>query len=290
MAKLDDETAANMYGLTYAMIKSNTELRKLFRTAVAKGYTATLFQAKLKNTKWWSSQSSTLRQYLVQKYSDPGTWKQNRSATAAKINALAVQVGLGNQISKGQYSKLLNAAIYNSKALGWTDDRVKDWLGARAVTHGGAMWGEAGEAFDKLHSTAYLNGISHSTKWYADQSRAIAGGRSTLEAQEASIRTLAAAKYSAFADQIKAGQNVMDLASPYIKSVSSILELPETGIDLKNKYVSDAMTGAKAGASYPLWEFENKLRDDPLWKKTNNARESMMTTARSVLKDFGFSY
>lgn len=279
-----------MYGLTYTMIKSNPELKKLFRTAVSKGYTATLFQAKLKNTKWWSTQSSSLRKYLVQKYSDPGTWKQDRIAAAAKINTLAVEVGLGNQVTKGQYSKLLNAALYNSLALGWTDDRVKSWLGARAVTHGGAMWGDAGEAFDKLHEVAYLNGVSHSVKWYADQSRAIVGGRSTLEAQEASIRTLAAAKYSAFADQIRAGQNVMDLASPYIKSVSSILELPETTIDLKNKHVSDAMTGAKAGSSYPLWEFENKLREDPLWKKTNNARESMLTTARSVLKDFGFSY
>jgi hypothetical protein len=289
VAKLDDRTMASMYGLSYDMIKSSPELKKLFRKAVNEGWSGTLFAAHLKNSKWWKTQSSTLRKYITQKYTDPATWKQSNSASAAKINALAIQIGLGRQISKGDYTKLLQEALYKSRALGWSEERIKDYLGARVTTHGGVMWGEAGEAFDKLHELAYLNGMSYKT-WFATEARDIVSGKSTLETAEAKIRKEAAAKYSAFADQIKAGQNVMDLASPYIRSVASILELAETDIDLKNKYVSDAMTGAKAGANYPLWEFENKLREDPLWKKTNNAREGMMTTARAVLRDFGFAY
>jgi cytochrome P450 len=113
----------------------------------------------------------------------------------------------------------------------------------------------------------------------------VAAGRATLEQYEAQIRREAAARYSAFSEQILAGQNAMDLAAPYIKSVSSLLELPETDVDLFNSHVASAMT-----KSTPLWQFENDLRADPLWRKTNNARESMFTVAHQVAKDFGLAF
>jgi hypothetical protein len=185
---------------------------------VAGSWSADVFSAKLKNTKWWSTQSDTLRQYITLKYTDPASWRQKQAQAQYAVNALAVQVGLGNQIGpKGVASALLSSAVYNSLALGWSDARIKDWLGSRVAVQGGIMTGEAGEAFDKLHTLAYLNGMKYGSAWYAGQARSIVSGTGTQEAAEALIRRQAAAKYSAFADQIKAGQDVMDLASPYIK-------------------------------------------------------------------------
>jgi hypothetical protein len=293
--KLDREELAEQYGLSAALINSSKELRRLFEKAVAGGWSAAKFQASLKNSRWWKTQSSTLRKYITTKFTDPATFKQNWAGAQAKVNQLAVQVGLGSQINKrGQSSKLLRDAIYRSLALGWTDARLKNYLGTRVATHGGVMWGEAGEYFDKLHETAYLNGMKYG-KFYEQAARGIARGVTTLEAEEAKIRAQAAAKFSGFKDQIMAGQNVMDLAAPYIKATSSILELAETDLDLFNKHIARAMTakpkaGQAAGTQMPLWQFENDLRSDPLWKKTNNARESMMTVARQVAKDFGISY
>jgi hypothetical protein len=60
-------------------------------------------------------------------------------------------------------------------------------------------------------------------------------------------------------------------------------------VDLTNKYVSKAMTSKTAGA-YPLWQLENEVRADPLWKKTNNARESMFSVAHQVARDFGLVF
>lgn len=293
--KLDKNELMEEYGLSAALINSSKELKNLFNKAVSQGWSATRFQAGLKNSKWWKTQSSSLRKYITTKFTDPATFKQNWSNAQYKVNQLAVQVGLGNQIGKGgKSSKLLKEAIYNSLALGWSDARIKDWLGARTTVHDGVMWGEAGEAFDKLHEIAYLNGMKYTT-YYATASKNIVSGKSTLETEEAKIRQQAAARYSAFADQIKAGQNVMDLAAPYIKSLSTLLELPETDVDLFNKHIAHAMTakpaaGAGAGTQMPLWQFENEVRNDPLWRKTNNARESMMTVARSVAKDFGLAW
>lgn len=295
MPKLSREELAEQYGLSSALINSSKELKSLFNQAVSGQWSANKFQAKLKNSKWWKSQSSTLRKYITQKYTDPATFKQKWGQAQYKVNQLAVTVGLASQINKkGQSSSLLKTAIYNSLALGWTDERIKDWLGSKATTHDGMMWGEAGEAFDKLHEIAYLNGMKYST-YYSTAAKGIVSGKTTLETEEAKIRAQAAARYSAYKDQILAGQNVLDLAAPYIKSVATLLELAETDVDVFNKHVTKAMTskvkaGESAGSQMPLWQFENDVRNDPLWRKTNNARESMMTVARQVAKDFGLAY
>lgn len=289
--KLDKDELAESYGLTSALINSSKELKSLFNQAVSGSWSAAKFQAKLKNSKWWKSQSSTLRKYITTKFTDPATHSQNWNNAQYKVNALAVQVGLGNQInSKGKSSKLLYDAIYKSLALGWSDARIKDWFGARATTHGGVMWGEAGEAFDKMHEIAYMNGMRYSQDWYKKNAQQIASGKSTIETLEAQIRKAAAGRFSAFSEQILAGQNAIDLAAPYIKTVSQLLELPETDVDLFDKHVYGAMNGSKAGANYPLWQFENDVRNDPRWRKTNNARESLMTVARQVAKDFGLAF
>lgn len=288
--KLDSDELMEQYGLSAALINSSKELKKLFNQAVSGGWSAAKFQASLKNSNWWKSQSSTLRKYITTKLTDPATWRQEQNATLYAINALAVQVGLGNQITGGKVSKLLKQAAYYKQALGWADARIKDWLGAKSTTHGGVMWGEAGEAFDKMHTIAYLNGMRYSQDWYKKNATAIVSGKTTIENLEDQIRKSAAAKFSAFSEQIKAGQNAIDLAAPYIKTVSQLLELPETDVDLFDKHVYGAMNGSKAGAQFPLWEFENQVRNDPRWRKTNNARESLMTVARQVAKDFGVAW
>jgi hypothetical protein len=291
--KLDAATLAETYGLSSALINSSKELKKLFNQAVAGQWSAARFQASLKNTKWWTTQSSTLRKYITTKYTDPATWKQNRENAYAKLKSVAVQVGF--DVSDPKAADLLKQGVYNSLALGWSDARVKDWLGSFVGTHGGVMWGEAGEAWDKLHTTAYTNGVSYSWQWYRDRSREVVSGKTTQETVEAKIRAAAAARYSAFKDQILAGQNAIDLAAPYIKSVSQLLELPETDVDLFNKHVQKAMTtkttpSKEGGSQMPLWQFENEVRSDPLWRKTNNARESMFTVAHQVAKDFGLVF
>jgi hypothetical protein len=288
--KLDKNELMEEYGLSAALINSSKELKSLFNKAVSQGWSATRFQAALKNSKWWKTQSSTLRKYITTKYTDPATFNQNWKNGQYKINQLAVTVGLGSQInSKGQSTQLLKDAIYRSLALGWSDARVKDWLGTRVKVHDGTMWGEAGAAFDKLHEISYLNGLRWDT-YYEKAARGIARGVTTIETEEAKLRARAAVEYPAFAEQIKAGQNVMDLAAPYIKSVATLLELPDTDVDIFNSHVYKAMHNSKPGAETPLWQFENEVRADPLWKKTNNARESTMTIAHQVAKDFGLAY
>lgn len=295
VAKLSSAELAESYGLTSSLINSSKELKRLFNQAVSGSWSATKFQAELKNSNWWKTQSSALRKYITTRFTDPATWTQSNVAANYKLNALAVQVGLGNQIIDGKPTALLKQAAYNSLAMGWTDARIKDWFGSRVGIQGGGMWGEAGEAWDKLHEVSYLNGMGYSTDWYKNAATAVAAGRQTVTAYEDQIRRQAAAKYSAYSPQILAGQNAMDLAAPYIRSLSQLLELPETDVDLYNSHIAKAMTtkpvkGASEGSQMPLWQFETEVRNDPLWRKTNNAREGMMTVAHEVARNFGLVF
>lgn len=294
-ASIDKYTLMEEYGLTAAMINSNSEIKKLFNQAVAGGWDATLFTAKLKNTKWWKTTSDSARKFFMLRTGDPATYKAKYGEAAHKLNQIAVQVGLGNQItSGGKVSSLLNRAVMYSMRDGWEDARIKAYFGGQVVMHGEQMWGEAGEAYDQLFGLTYANGMDFSKAWYQTNIRSLMAGKTTLETLGGYIRNQAAAKYSAFADQIRAGQNAIDLAQPYVQSVASILELPSTDIDLTNKWIDKAMTsrqvGATSGIQYPLWQFENDLRNDPLWKKTNNARESMFSVAHQVARDWGFAF
>jgi hypothetical protein len=295
---LDNSTLAEMYGLTYATIKANKSLKSLFGKAVAGGWTADRFTAALKNTSWWRTTSDSARKYFLLRTSDPATYKSKYTATAVRLAQMGVGVGLSNLLTKGNtpghIDPLLARMVGYAMRDGWTDARLKNYMGQYVKVVGGVMGGDAGEAFDQLHQTAYLNGLTHSTNWYQSTVRSVVSGKSTMELQTAQMRKIAAGKYSAFSNQIMAGQNALDLAQPYISDVARVLELPETDVDLFNKHVATAMSakpnGTGDGSQYPLWQFENDLRSDPLWKKTNNARESMFTTARQIARDFGMAY
>lgn len=294
--KMDNSTLAQMYGLTYATINANKELKSLFGKAVAGTWSADRFTASLKNTKWWRTTSDSARKFFLLKTSDPATYKQKYSAAAYHVNDLAVKLGVRNLLGKGStpghIDQFLDRVVQYQMRDGWSDARIQDYLGSYVSAQNGIWGGTAGESFDQLHQVAYVNGLTHSADWYKNNVRAIASGRSTLEGVQAGLRKVAAAKYSAFSAQIMAGQNAIDLAAPYTKSVATLLELPETDVDLSNKYVSKAMTakGGADGAQYPLWQFENDVRNDPLWKKTNNAREGIMTVAHQVAQNFGVAW
>lgn len=297
--KLDAKTLATLYGLSSSLINSDKSLRDIFKQAVAQQWSPDVFVAHLKNTSWWATQSDTMRQYLTLKYTDPTTFTQRITATANKVNQLAVAVGYGNMLGQGttlgKMNSVLQQAVMNVMQRGWTDQQITNWLGGAIKFNGGQLGGQAGQDYDKLQAYAYANGLSMSASWYQQQIKAIEGGSTTTEGVLAGLRSQAAAKYSAYSAQIMAGQDALSLAAPFTHAVAQLLELPETSVDLSNKYVAKAMTtptakdGDPAGSQYSLWQLENDVRADPLWRKTDNARESVAQTALQIGRDFGMS-
>lgn len=288
---LSKQELAESYGFVASLFNSSPELKKLFDKAVKGQWTADKFQAELRDTKWWKTHSKTEREYLVNRYGDPASGKQEMNKAYIHVRQLANAMGLretpGNK-------KRLNTWAYNMVAKGWDDSQLRYEIGKYVYFSDDTWQGEGGEVQEKLRSYAYSMGVQMSSQWYADKSRNVIRGIAAAQDYEDEIRRQAKSLYSHWSKQIDAGQTVADLASPYMQSMADILELPAGSINPFNPTIKKALQykDPQSGANQvkPLWQFENELRNDPRWKQTQNAQNSLMQVAHQVLSDFGVKY
>lgn len=282
---------AESYGFVDTLFNSNPELKKLFNKAVKGQWTSDKFQAELRDTKWWKTHSESERKYLTTRYGDPATGKQEMSQAYVKVRQLANAMGMRE--TPGNV-KRLNTWAYNVVAKGWDEGQLRNEIGKYVFFSNDTWQGEGGETQEKLRAYAYSMGVTMSSQWYADKTRNIIRGLSTEQDYEDEMRRQAKAAFPQWGKQIDAGQTVADLASPYLNSMSQILELPTGSVNLFDPTIKKALNNKdkKTGVSEvkPLWQFENELRGDKRWKSTKNAQDSLMQVAHQVLSDFGVKY
>lgn len=278
---------AENYGFVESMLNAIPELKGLFEKATSGGWTASKFQAELRNTKWFKTHAESERQFLIKQYGDPATAGQMWHMNQMKVWSLGAQLGANLNWDK------VNKMAYGIMALGWTDEKLRNEL-AKNFDINDDNRGEAGEVITQLQEYAYQMGVDVDKKWLQDSARYVVGSGFKLEDFKHHIRNLSKGLYSNWAKQIDGGQTVVELASPYMQSMATILELPPGSITLKDKTIKQALQGKDKVTGEnkvsTIWEFENNLRNDPRWKKTQNAQNSTMQVAHQVLADFGMVY
>lgn len=278
---------AEQYGFVESLLNSNKELKALFDKAVKGTWTPSKFQAELRDTKWWKTLNKSQREYLVTQYGDPATSKQKLEQSVIKIKQLGGQMGV--KLTDKGWRDLAYQYGYN----GWTDQQLRYQLGRRLNMSGTQRFGEAGEIQDKLSEYAYNMGIKVSDSWMDTAAKSVVSGLSSQQDYESKLREQAKATYSFWSKQIDAGQSVSDLASPYMQTMSQLLELPAGSVNLFDPSIKKALQfrdSTGKSAVKPLWQFENEVRADPRWTKTNNAQNSAMQIAHQVLSDFGVKF
>lgn len=288
--KMARDELAEQYGFVEGLLDSNKELKKLFSRAVKGGWTKSKFQAELRDTKWWKSKSESERKYLIMSYGDPATAKQRLNQKRLEMRQLGNQMGM---IADSYAIKKMNEAAYNVLAKGWTDAQVREYLGRYVNFKGGKHQGQAGEVWDELHTYAYSMGVKMSESWYQQKAQQVVRGLATVQDFTSEIQNSAKTMFPQWAKQIDGGQTVADIASPYMQSMSTILELPPGSVNLFDPTIKKALQAKdRAGSNVvkPIWQFENELRSDSRWKKTKNAQDSLMGVAHQVLADFGIKY
>jgi hypothetical protein len=175
----------------------------------------------------------------------------------------------------------------------WLDSKVQGQLesGNQVVNKLGIPEGPAGKYFVTIKNLAADNGLNLSDAAAQKYATDIASGVIDDNTAYNTIRESAANAFPALGDKIKQGINLKTLADPYIQSMSNILEIPDTGIDLFDPKIRSAMAfttpDGKVGTK-SIYDFEKELRQDPRWQYTNNARQQASSVATTVLKDFGF--
>lgn len=173
------------------------------------------------------------------------------------------------------------------------EDKIQTQLasGKQEINELAIPEGPSGKYFVGLKNLAYDNGIKLSDSDATNYANKIVAGLVDENTIYNTIRESAASAFPSLADKIKAGLDLKSLASPYIQSMSDILEIPDTAIDLFDPQIRSAMAftlpDGKVGTK-SIYDFEKDLRKDDRWQYTNKAREQAASVATTVLRDFGF--
>ena len=203
---------------------------------------------------------------------------------ASRENIKMYAVDLGVELNNQQ----LNALSLENLKYGYTVDVLK----AKIVQSGTINFGEgvAAATLNTLREAAFDNGVNYDDTWFRRATTNILVGKNAIEDYSTQIKEYAKSSYPTLAKQIDGGFTVRQIASPYIQTMANLWETNATGIDLSNPMLSKALKGLDPEGNpkqMPLWEFEIELRKDPQWSYTQNAQQNVMSTARTILKDFG---
>lgn len=138
-----------------------------------------------------------------------------------------------------------------------------------------------------------LNNKANSIVGLAKDNKTAVTPTQTLENVKQDYRNkVVAPKYKQFADDIKAGADLKDLAYDYISLMSNELEIDPEKIDLaKDPLLSKALLGyaGKDGKTeYPNYsDFQKQVRQDARWWNTSKAKDTISSTALGIKRLFG---
>ena len=284
MAALDEQKFAEEYGWALSFFKSNKELYGLLRQAVKGDWNAETFQAKIRETGWFRKSAESVRKYQLLRSQDPATLAQRRAQLISQLRDAAGEMGA--TMSGSTLSKVAENALMYS----WNDSQIRDTLSQYVHATNTVYKGEAADTTQKINQLAYRNGVRISAETRESWAQKIAAGDTTIQSVEAAIRNQAKALAPAYADAIDAGQDLIDIASPYIESKAKILEKSPSSIDLWDNDIRSALSAKGADgkpASKSLWQFEQDMRSSPEWMTTKNAQDNLNSVGLKVLKDMG---
>jgi hypothetical protein len=285
---LDAHELAETYGMSYAFFKSQPELFKMLKGAVAGQWSPDRFQAEVKNSNWWKKNSETVRQTQVLQKTDPATYKATMEAARVTARKLAVQAGA--VLSDKATEQLAKGMVW----FGWQDAQIQNFVGQYIkFTDGEVLGGMAGQIAQAIKQEAYKAGVAVTKQSVLNNAQYVVRGLTTMEKIQASLREQSAGLYPVFAEQIKAGADIQDLAQPYIQSVASELDIPETDVSVFSPKVKAALSRVNSQGqpeAMSLTDFTQSLRDDPAWRKTQSAQDKTLAVGRQVLADMGLGF
>jgi len=276
---------AEDYGYAYSFLKSDKSLWAKFLEAVKGNWTAQKFQAEVKTTAWYKKNADSVRAYQYLKTTNPGEFAAQKIALKAQLQDKAA--ALGATISSVTLARLTD----NAMKYGWNESQIQNTLADYVRVTNGVYKGSTGNDIESVRQTAYRNGVKISKATENGWAHAIAAGSITAESLQRQVRQMAKSLAPGYAQELDAGMDLQDIVSPYIESKAKILEMNPADIDLFDNDIRKAVSGVgKDGkpASKTLWQFEQEMRQDPRWLKTQNSQDSLMSVGHSVLKDMGF--
>lgn len=98
------------------------------------------------------------------------------------------------------------------------------------------------------------------------------------------LKNISKATYTGLAQYIDQGVTPREIASQYMAKKAQILEVPVESLNVFDKDIARAISGQTLET---LGDFENRMRQNPLWQFTKNAKEMAANFTNNILSRFG---
>jgi hypothetical protein len=282
--RLDERELAENFGYSLAVLKSDPELERLFKAAAKGTWSTERFQAAVRNSKWYKHNAASVRDAKVMKASDPATYRAKVQQVRTRLIMQAT--ALGATISGSTLDDMAEKAFQ----FGWDDNQIQRNLSTYIKYTDGRHIGQAGQWDQELRAYARSMGVKISDRTMGGYVENVAAGRFTIEDAKAKVARTAISAFPHLADRIESGETLADIADPYQQTMASLLEMNPESLSMNDPMIRQALASksqdGKVGLS-TLYDFENKVRQDKRWLKTQGAQDSVMGTAHKVLADFG---
>jgi hypothetical protein len=283
---------ASEYGVQAALVNSNTELKTLFNQAVTGKWTPAKFQATFQNTTWYKTHADTWRVAETARLTDPASWKEQ--INQAKTQIAQQSSALGFTLSDDQVERLATQSLYLAAGSASNIDQTS------LKTHlmeTGRITGQGGQVMtniDALKNNAYNYGLHYSDQWFTDASKAILSGTGATGNQQYwvdQMRNDAKSQFPSLAAQIDAGADSRTAADGYISKMASTLEIDPKSINMQDPLLRKALTSTTDSSGNvtptPLWQFDQDLKKDDRYFKTNQAHQDMLGLSSQIARNFG---
>lgn len=154
--------------------------------------------------------------------------------------------------------------------------------------------GVAGQVQDLIDGYREQYGVNPTQSFISSSIKSIIGAEDPATAKanlEQQLKEQAQILYPALKDKIDAGLSVRAIADPFISTYSKLMEENDLNVGLSNKFVKQALSNKNEKGEYQIMDedsFARQIRSTDEWLNTKNAKESMLSAADEVLKQFGF--
>lgn len=281
------------------LIESNDELKQIFQESSDAGFFEpeagqkgiNNFQNAIMGSDWWQSNNQYARAAFKLQKTDPAAYAASIEDSVKAVKAQIESMGIA--VDPATINMLAEKRVTD----GWDNpDREYKLLEAINASSNGNVVSTEKPTGDlrayamQLRNTASANGLTFSDKYYTDLATSAVMGLSDIADAEADIREQAASYWPSYSDKIRAGYNVRDLASSYLYTMGTELEIDPQSINLDDPYIRKALTSSDDKGNFKpqgLWEFQQSLRSDPRWMNTTKAQNQVASTASRVMEMFG---
>jgi len=245
------------------------------------------FRAAILASNFYKTKNAMARQRAQAKVSQPGVYESDKAKYKATQKNRLIGVGV-------KFTAAIEAQLDSAYDNGLeSDDELDDILGRAGVLGdlGGSTLGSISTL--KAYANSYGVGSLLDSNYWNSKSKGIFGQDITAEDIQKEIRELSASAFPAYADGINKGISLASQGSSVIQTFARFLEEdPDTlsfdDPDIRQvmQYV-DPVTGKPA--RMPQWMTEQKVKKNPKWGFTNNARDTIDSLSLTVFRDLGLA-